>query len=137
MSRRIRAISAIILLGTVAMATSCSEPEENTVVGNWRPIERFRTGWDDFSYNANWTINKDGTYYLEFHKTGIWGGIDGYSSGTYVMLSESLMVYTSIEHENIAFNSVFNAITDSIFIELFDSQLITAGVGMVITWERP
>lgn len=147
MRRMIGSRSAIIFLAFVAMVTSCSEPGESPITGNWIPIERYRTGGPDWGYSADWTIYADGTYNLEFGTGTIAGPISGSSSGRYSMLADSIMVYTSLEHANLSSNYLFQETDDTLFIHLLDSELTTSlaravgpsafeRYGITVIWEK-
>ena len=128
-----RSLVSAIVLGLAAIVISCDEPEEYRIEGDWHAInEQFGPSYK-IIYIGDWRINKDGTYYLEFSLSpgDIGGTIIGYSSGEYQMLSDSIMILTSLEHEHLDFNHLFRKTADTLFIELHNSALTTLNATLV------
>ena len=144
MSRSSRPLSTIIFMGIAALAITCSEPEQNSIVGDWS-VEI--TGINDFGYSAVWQIKTDETYRLDFTSITIDGEVSGYASGVYRALSDSILEGTSIAHEMLESNKLFRRTVDTLFTEVNGSELIAsramisdstqfARFGLILTWVR-
>ena len=144
MRRGIGPLYAIMFLCYAIMGTSCSEPSDNPLFGLW---EADVPGGPDFGYKATWRINHDGSYRLDFASVSIAGGAEGYSIGTYDLVSDSILVVHSTEHENLGYNYAFSKDQDTLYVEVEDSMLTSTAVrlvgkqqyknaGTTIKWER-
>ena len=134
---RIRAASAIIFMAFAAMATSCSEPEEKTDVekanvGDWTAAINYTVWGNSYSYTGDWQISENGTYYLDFifNAGGVIGPRSGFSSGNYRLLSDSIMIVTSLEHFGLSLNYAFYQTLDTLLIDLRDSTITTVKARM-------
>ncbi|UCH63926.1 MAG: hypothetical protein JSU77_05670 [Fidelibacterota bacterium] len=138
----------LIVFSSMVVLTSCTDDNnqnlDNPLVGLWIvdiPAD------DDFSYQATWRFSKDESYQLDFSSGYIGGGAQGYSSGTYNLISDSILVVHSTNHENLVHNYAFSKEQDTLFVEVADSRLITSGVrlvgqsqyeryGTILIWEK-
>ena len=146
MKTRLRPISAVVFLAFAALVTSCSEPEENPIVGTWLTDSEDIQVYDLW-YALKWQIESNKTYKLDFSSSDGDEVISGYSSGTYRILSDSILVVKSSKHENLEANELFRHTVDTLFIKVNGSELIASQARLIdstkfvrfdiiLTWER-
>lgn len=138
----------VVVFVAIVAFTGCPDNNnqnlDNPLVGTW---EADVISGDDFSYEATWRFNNDGSYNLNFSSGGIWGGAQGYSIGTYDLTSDSILVVHSADHNNLWINYAFYKEKDTIFVEVADSRLTSSGVrlvgpsqyeryGTILMWEK-
>ena len=119
----------LVVLACTAALNSCDDPEDShPIVGTW---EADVPSGDDFSYDATWRFNNDGSYDLDFSSGYIGGGVQGHSYGAYDLISDSILVVHSADHENLWINYAFTNEKDTLFVEVADSRLTSSGVRLV------
>lgn len=142
---RLGATSAITFLGIAVMVASCSEPEEIAIVGSWRAEI---PGSTSAGYSGDWEINGNGTYSLDFiNSGGILPPRPGHASGTYRLLSDSIMIVTVLEDVGLEYNWAFRVSPDTLFIDVQNGELKSSGAtkvgpatfepsGIILEWEK-
>ncbi len=138
MRLRLAAPFAAMVLGLATTVTSCNEAEEKTeaekaIVGDWAVAINYTVWGNSYSYTGDWMIAENGTYRLDFvfNAGGIIGPRSGYSSGNYILLSDSIMIVTSLDHFGLELNYAFYQTLDTLLIDLRDSAITTVKVRMI------
>lgn len=136
--KRILLIVSAVLLLVFTQCDDAPEPYANhPIVGLWEEMVN-PFNWDDPEFAGNcegadatfvgwWTFESDGEYDLEFGAGTIAGGVNGYSRGTYQLLSDSLLIISAKQYENLSY--AFLGVKDTIIIELNDTRF-TSSVGL-------
>ncbi len=143
-----RVFYLLVVFAFMAALNSCNHLNnrdlDNPLVGVW---EADVPGGPDYGYGATWRFNKDESYHLEFGSVSIAGLAQGYSYGTYDMISDSILVVHSTDHDNLVHNYAFTKEKDTLFVEVADSRLTSTAVrsvgplqfeiaGDTIGWEK-
>ncbi|MFC1480632.1 hypothetical protein ACFL6E_00070 [Candidatus Neomarinimicrobiota bacterium] len=131
-------LSILVVVSGALILTSCDEPDDkHPIVGTWETTDP--TGWEDvdisrylpphtdWSFDATWVFNKDGSYRQDFHSGAMGGSGAGTDFGIYNLLSDSIMTLHRTEYDTLGI--VLNdAWGDSLSIVLIDSRLVTTRV---------
>ncbi len=123
-----RVLYLLVVFACMAAFTCCDEPEDNPLAGLW---ETDVPSGDDFSYEATWRFNNDGSYNLDFSSGYIGGGAQGHSIGTYDLISDSILVVHSADQENLWINYAFHKEEDTLFVKVTNSRLTSTAVRLV------
>ena len=128
-----------LLVGFTCMAalTSCTDDShddqnsDNPLVGLWEEAVNY-SNWNDPKYfghcegsdltiGGTWLFELDGTYRWEFSFGTIAGADSVYSSGTYALISDSILVLDSREYDKASFtywDTLHVMITDTLFTSM-------------------
>lgn len=117
---------ATVLVCAVALNRCDESDNDNPIVGDWHVNYSVGSGNTERYFIGDWQIDENETYYLEFTRSagGIIGPTSGYSSGSYRMISDSIMIVTSIEHENLGWSDFFHRTVDTLLLKFQGSDLI-------------
>lgn len=93
----------VVLAGAVAL-NSCEEPDDNPLVGTWveavteanqsepKYARNCYGEGPDAGYDGTWIFNNNGSYQWDWEYGSIAGPQLGHSSGTYSLISDSVLV---------------------------------------------
>ena len=127
-----KTLYVIFLLSSGAALTGCAndnaQDSDDPIVGLWK-ADYPPNG--DGGYEATWRFNSDGSYDHDFSSGSISGGAEGYSIGTYDLISDSILVVHSTEHENLRSNYAFGKEEYTLLVEITDSTLTSTAVRLV------
>lgn len=140
-----RSLLTLLLIMIVACTNEDDQFSNNLLVGLWVDPTNASNGSDpryslncypdfpDAGFSGTWLFKKDGSYQLDVSFGTIAGADSGYSSGTYDLISDSVLVLHVEDYKKLAVNEwdTLNVmITDTMFISRFTSE------GCKLFWER-
>ena len=150
----------LVVFACMAALTSCDNPNNqdfnNPLVGQWEEAVNPSNQNDsiysrncypegpDAGFGGTWLFEKDGSYQMEFWVGTIAGSKDGYSSGSYDLISDSILVL-HVTHYEFA-DSVYPAdpgvadthyvaITDTLFTDTLFTER-PGGLSCLVFWRR-
>ena len=125
---KFRFLFMLLLIMIVACTIEDEQIPNNLLAGSWEADEFSSI---DHAYGANWRINRDESFHMEFGTITIAGQTDGHSSGTYGWFSDSIFVVHSIDHENLWMNWAFGNEIDTLLIRITDFGFTSTAVHVV------
>ena len=137
----------ILIIALMTVFANCTDDKisDNPLVGVWvdptnasnvsdpRYSLNCYPDFPDAGFSGTWLFKKDGSYQLDVSFGTIAGADSGYSSGTYDLISDSVLVLHVEDYKKLAVNEwdTLNVmITDTMFISRFTSE------GCKLFWER-
>lgn len=127
----------LVVFVCLAALTFCEDPSDSPIIGTWKTadptdwedvdISRYLPPGIDYDFSGTWRFKKDGSYHLDFYSASIETGGEGYASGTYDLLSDSIMTIHQTEYES-GRSAGDYAYGDTLHIVLKDTMLITTRV---------
>ena len=123
---KINPLFIIALLAVFACSEDDNQDPANILVGVWEGHV------PSSGYSATWQFNNDRSYHLDFASPGIAGAIKGFSSGTYDLISDSILVVHSIDSKILAFNYAFRQERDTLLVQIEDFTLTSMDVRLVL-----
>lgn len=136
-------IYPMVICAFMVALTGCPDNNnqnlDNPLVGLWEAVDPF-SGTPDAGFGGTWLFEKNGNYQLEISEVTIAGLTNGYSSGAYELISDSILVLDIMDYENFSvgnWDTLHVVITDTLFVSRFVISVNPFQLGgYPISWKK-
>lgn len=142
----------LVMFAFMAVFICCEVSPDNPLVGSWVEAVNLANQNDpiysrncypegpDAGYDGTWLFEKDNSYQLEFWVGTIAGSNNGYSSGTYELVSDSILIldvaYFEYQDSVYDVDSMFPAGADTHIVTITEDMLIDHHTVCSVYWRK-